>query len=46
MRLSCMYNMEGVLPLDYRPGFMSLLKKGVGESNPIGFGILETRSGK
>jgi len=34
MRLSCTYNMEGVLPLDYRPGFMSLLKKGVEESNP------------
>lgn len=29
-----MYNMEGVLPLDYRPGFMSLLKTGMRESNP------------
>jgi CRISPR-associated endoribonuclease Cas6 len=34
MRLSCRYGMEGVLPLDYRPGFMSLLKKALNKSNP------------
>lgn len=34
MRLSCTYSMEEVLPIDYRPGFMSLLKKGLEESNP------------